>query len=84
MEKENGYLSGYKEISPNAWSSIFEVSDIADFQIEIDCNEEIKEEVDEENKEEDKWYLPTQQNGMKRYLRVMITTKDDATLFIVF
>lgn len=75
------------DIPTNEWSSLFELNDIADFQIEFETKqgqqEDLKEEADSEFDAE-KWYLPTKHNEFKRYLRVNITTKDDATIFIVF
>ena len=35
-------------------------------------------------KDDQEWFLPVESNGFKRFVRVVITTKDEATLLVVF
>lgn len=89
----------YKSIEPTAWSSRFSIDDFEDFQIsikssEVAHNEEIKElslqhedenaeTLEQNNMDEVKWYEPSALNDFRRFVRVIITTKDQATLFIM-
>ena len=68
-------LQQKSKINQSDWSARFEISNLSDFQIGILWNEEFKDG-------EGEWFLPSKQNGMMRYIRVLVTTKDEATLFI--
>ena len=76
-EKESNLLLNKSKIKEHEWSQSFKISDIADFQIATEGGVE-------ESKDGEKWYLPVKYNGYKRFIRVMVTTQDEATLFIVF
>ena len=67
----------------DAWSPKFSLDNIDDFIVSIRVQpEEVKGEVQEDGSGQ--WYLPTQENGYTRYVRVIVTTKDNSTLFVLF
>lgn len=57
------------------WSSGFSILDIEDFQVRF--HREMEEEPFHKH-----WSYPTQLNDLKQYVRVEITSIDDATIFI--
>ena len=59
------------------FSEPFFLEDIDDFQISY------KAKI-ESNSENPKWYEPTKENNMMRCVRVIITSQDDASIFIYF
>ena len=75
-ESQTLILQPKSKFNESNWSARFEISNLSDFQVGMLCTEEFKEG--------EEWYLPSQQNGMMRYIRVLVTTKDEATLFINF
>jgi hypothetical protein len=58
-------------------SAPFFLEDLNDFQLSY-------KSVVESNSEEPTWYEPRKENDMTRCVRVIITSQDDATLFIYF
>jgi hypothetical protein len=88
-DKPNGKFLDYDKIDPIDWSSRFCIDDFEDFQISIKSepnnqNEEIKEETEIGKEGKLKWYEPSEINEFRRFVRVIITTQDEATLFIMF
>ena len=98
-DNEEDKFADYQEIPPTDWSSRFSIDDFEDFQISIKSNdiseddEEIKEvnlqhadnteTIEEGNMSKVKWHEPSKVNGYRRFIRVIITTQDEATLFIM-
>lgn len=76
-ESLTSVLQPKTKVSESNWSARFEISNLSDFQVGMVCTEEFKDG-------EAEWYLPSAENGMMRYIRVLITTKDEATLFVSF
>ena len=92
-------LFKWEEINTTDWSSRFSIDDFEDFQVsvqsKIESEEEAKENVispeDEEEyaevipeaNQDKKWYEPSKLTQFRRFIRVIITTQDEATLFIV-
>ena len=78
----------YNEIPSENWSSKFSIDDLEDFQVSfsasIRTDEENVSDEDEDNaNEEAKWNEPSYINGMRRYVRVIITSEDEASIFII-
>ena len=72
----------YESSSEILWSTKFSVDNIDDFLISMKAPaEESKHEIDGENFT--MWYVPSSSNQFTRYVRVIITTKDNASLFIL-
>jgi len=92
-------FADYHEIEPTHWSSRFSIDDFEDFQISMKSSEKTnseeskavafadsnnqEEEAEGEKKKELKWYEPSEINEFRRFVRVIITTQDEATLFIM-
>lgn len=84
----------YDDVDVTDWSSKFSTDDIEDFQTSIqgfpqgvDLEEE-KEMGEDDAKgsvlhQNRKWYEPSRLNGYRRFVRVIITTENEATLFIM-
>lgn len=66
------------------WSSPFLIDNLTDFMLALNVgSEEVKyEETEEIKTSTDDWYLPSKSNNYTRYVRVIISTKDNATIFI--
>lgn len=59
------------------WSCPFSLDDIDDFQVSLPCK---REEVVGDHTQ---WHLPSLANGFHRYLRVIISSRDEATVEII-
>ena len=72
----------YEAGSKIPWSTNFSLDNVDDFLISMKVSpEESKLELEDENL--NKWYLPSKRNQYTRYVRVIITTRDNATLFVI-
>ncbi|CAI2359786.1 unnamed protein product [Moneuplotes crassus] len=92
-------FADYHEIEPTDWSSRFSIDDFEDFQISLkshqrepeeekkevkfDEGQEGQEDTEKSEKKEPQWYEPSEINEFRRFVRVIITTKDEATLFVM-
>ena len=58
------------------WSSPFQIDDIDDFQVSypIDVSD---------RRESEEWYMPSHINGFMRFIRVIVTSQNDASILIV-
>jgi hypothetical protein len=63
------------KVDIDLWSCNFDIGNVADFQISF-----LSFETD---KKKPKWYDPQKVNGYRRTVRVIVTTKDEASLFII-
>ena len=59
------------------WSSPFSIDELDDFQVSYPGHGM------PERQHEHKWYLPSYRNGHKRFVRVIVTTQNDATILVV-
>jgi hypothetical protein len=87
-DSPDGRFLDYPEIEPTDWSSRFSVDNFEDFQLSVKASldnqiEEIKEESEITQERKLKWHEPSEINEYRRFIRVIITTKDEATLFIM-
>lgn len=82
-------LTPYNDIPPENWSSKFSIEDIEDFQVSFSATNRIDEEniIEEESDividEEVRWNEPSYINEMRRFIRVIIASEDEATIFIM-
>lgn len=98
-EDRDTNVTPYDEVGLTDWSSRFSVDDFEDFQISVQSKVESAEEeskqaaiqetdeiaeadIQDRNKES-KWYEPSQLNHFRRFIRVIVTTQDEATLFVM-
>lgn len=84
------FVDGGVSSSDDSWSSPFSIDDVGDFQVEFSSN------MSKVNKKAPlshlsmntsgrivrAWHMPNENNYFKRLLRVIVTTQDDATIFI--
>jgi hypothetical protein len=88
------------QIDKNNWSSRFQIEDINDFQVSIraeaNLGHVLMANVYKQNNMsrsdslvsnqfvDSKWHSPSQFNNFRRYVKVSITSEDEATIYIVF
>ena len=61
--------------SKDHWSSPFSIEDVDDFQIGV--------KAEQQQSKEPQWYEPSPQNKYQRYVRVVVTSQDEATILVV-
>lgn len=57
------------------WSPAFPISDLEDFQICMLGSVAVNDEAE--------WFMPHIENANRRFVRVVVTTKDEASLLVV-
>jgi hypothetical protein len=61
------------------WSPYFSIDEVDDFQVSIkDENEYQSHEKPKLKKKE--WYIPTEENGYLRFIRIILSTENEATI----
>ncbi|CAG9327203.1 unnamed protein product [Blepharisma stoltei] len=69
----------------NRWSGPFNIDDLEDFQIRFPGEEQVIVEDNTLFKLEDNtWHIPRQTNGNMHYARIVVSSEDEATIFINF
>ena len=58
------------------WSSPFAIEDLDDFQVAYPGREAKEEQT--------QWFAPSGENNFQRFVRVIVTTQNDATILVVF
>ena len=89
----------YEDINITDWSSRFSIDDFEDFQVSVQTTagpKEVDEESKDKPFEEDevydsvldqnakiKWHEPSKLTQFRKFIRVIVTTQDEATMFIM-
>lgn len=84
FDQDNYEISKHIRISTNSssWSPYFSIENLNDFQVSFPSS--VGENEDTANYYDQEWYLPSEANNSYRFVRVLITTSDEATIQIVF
>jgi hypothetical protein len=85
-EYEVNGLIPIKDVDDITWSRRFKIDDLEDFQIALQSNEEDVRNLPtgpRMKNHKKRWSEPQDSNLYRRFVRVIITTSDDTTLFIM-